>query len=265
MNSNDTAPFTADVHELFAALKPEEQARAVAGANAWYAAVVARPPRQMLFGRWMKVAIARARSEATRKPGADLAALFEAHLTDQWGETLRAIYRAGEDAVRRAHPITVSHWGGRAAMLDEVVNRIYLVLCTTGQPYDPDRVSSGRVPSEEAWLGGIAAKVVLKMRDEERPHADVSELDPIDPHVLVVDDAKELAEKMLTTLPDEIDRKLFDLLYVLELSPSEAAAELNMDRDAIYKRDQRLIQKLRDAGFDPSFSTGGTRPGGKNA
>ena len=105
--------------------------------------------------------------------------------------------------------------------------------------------------------------IVLKMRTEERPHADVTKLDPTDPHVSGIDEAKELTENMLAALPDETDRKLFKLLYIQEFNPSEAAAELKMERETIYKRDQRLIQKLRDAGFAPSFSAVGSRRGEK--
>jgi GAF domain len=46
MNANNIARPTPDVHELFAALTPEEQARAVAGADAWFATVLARSWRR---------------------------------------------------------------------------------------------------------------------------------------------------------------------------------------------------------------------------
>lgn len=138
---------------------------------------------------------------------------------------------------------------GFAGVADAVPSEVFLSLLRSKAPFDQSRGSF------EAWMKGVVAMSALRLASqeakkrarttyvpdlqifparEEGPEDDTEPLPPLE----------ELHKRLRERLADDRERHIFDLKYVKNLTTEQIMAELDLKKDAVYKRLERVRKRL---------------------
>jgi RNA polymerase sigma factor (sigma-70 family) len=138
--------------------------------------------------------------------------------------------------------------GCKARAADEVANDVISAFFEASSCFDYDP-AKGRF---RGYLKTATWRHVQKRLAQSPPHADVNAIDPADPHVDQAWDTEwdqQLLRRALESVRDHYQSNLtwqaFDAVTFRDLTPEQAATQLNMSIDSVYKAKQRITTAVR--------------------
>lgn len=172
-------------------------------------------------------------------------------------EAFGELYRCYSPRVRAAVATALRFRSELARHFDDVLNevwaRLYANRCHQLRSYDPGRGTFGYYLYMRAWaLARMLAAQVLRREhvvELDDPFVSLFAEDGLEGQVLGRDALERLYAEIRARL-DRVDQTLFEEVYVKGRKIDEVGRELDLSKDAAYRRSHRLrakIQRIADA------------------